>query len=333
VAHEVSSNLLSQLLTFAADREIDTSDILAANGLSPEAARQPDTPVDAATYLAIQDSVAEASGDPSFGFHVGQTSQPGNYSILGYVMMNCRILGEALLMSEKYHRFMGTLFEWKRQLHLGGFTVLVRPTYPAVSRHCIESAFAGIVTLTRVLTGRRVTPTAVELAEPIPPNHREYQEFFGCPVSFAARRNALSFRMSTALLPVLAPNQALLHHFQRLADRMLESFDPDKPVSREVAARIAERKNMPPPSVRQIASALNMSVRTLQYRLAAEGSDFTSILEEVRGERAIQCLRDGLSVSEAAFYIGFSDAPAFSKYFKRRTGLSPSEYRRRHLWA
>lgn len=140
---DVSGNLLAQLLTYAAGHGIHTGDVLRRHELPVDILSYPDRRIDAATYLALQNDVALRTGDAAFGFHLGQTSEPGNFSILGYIMMNCRILGEALRMSEKYHRFMGTLFEWNTSLGLTSFTTTARPKNCAVSesRHCVEATF------------------------------------------------------------------------------------------------------------------------------------------------------------------------------------------------
>jgi AraC-like DNA-binding protein len=41
-------------------------------------------------------------------------------------------------------------------------------------------------------------------------------------------------------------------------------------------------------------------------------------------------LRDGVSIDETAFLLGYSEASAFQRAFRRWTGGSPAAYRRRH---
>ncbi|NQU43735.1 helix-turn-helix transcriptional regulator [bacterium] len=51
-------------------------------------------------------------------------------------------------------------------------------------------------------------------------------------------------------------------------------------------------------------------------------------MNAIRIERARLFLRDtDLSISEAAYRVGFSSAAYFSRLFKRLTGLSPREFR------
>jgi AraC-like DNA-binding protein len=54
-------------------------------------------------------------------------------------------------------------------------------------------------------------------------------------------------------------------------------------------------------------------------------------LTHVRIERAKGLLEQGVSVTESCFAVGFDSLGSFTSLFKRRTGLSPSEYQRRQL--
>ena len=328
---DVSVSLLSHVVRSVTEAGHDGLSLLRSHGLADDILSNPDRRVRADVYLAIQNEAAAICSDTSFGFHLGQTTAPGSFSILGYLMMNCRTLGEALRMSDKYHRFMGTLFEWRTRFGLRTFTATATPKTPAVSRsrHCVESAFASTVRLIRTITGRNIGPDEVSFVAPPPDDPPEYRQFFGCPVRFRCETNAITLRLALAGTPIVAPNPALLAHFEEIAERMLAVLDESQPVARRVAALSAARENTPPPSLRDMSRELGMSARTLQYRLSAEGTSYSAVLEEVRDERAVQCLRDGLSVSEAAFYLGFADPASFSKYFKKRFGSPPSEYRSR----
>ncbi len=78
----------------------------------------------------------------------------------------------------------------------------------------------------------------------------------------------------------------------------------------------------------RVARELGMSRQTLYRRLKAEGITFEEILEAKRRSLAIRYLGiNGDSVKAAAYRLGFSDPAAFSRAFKRWTGVSPSEFR------
>ena len=77
-----------------------------------------------------------------------------------------------------------------------------------------------------------------------------------------------------------------------------------------------------------VAGHLGISCQTLYRRLKAEGVTFEEILDAKRRSLAIRYLgRNRISVKAAAYKLGFSEPAAFSRAFKRWTGISPSEFR------
>ncbi|MBA3510394.1 AraC family transcriptional regulator [Sphingomonas sp.] len=81
-------------------------------------------------------------------------------------------------------------------------------------------------------------------------------------------------------------------------------------------------------SIDRVASELGMSRQTLYRRLKAEGTTFEEVLDAKRRQLAIRYLRlDRSSVKAAAYKLGFSDPAAFSRAFKRWTGIRPSSFR------
>ncbi|HEY7817075.1 MAG TPA: helix-turn-helix domain-containing protein, partial [Vicinamibacteria bacterium] len=85
------------------------------------------------------------------------------------------------------------------------------------------------------------------------------------------------------------------------------------------------------PTLEHLAARLHMSPRTLHRRLDDEGTTFRRIVTDVRRETAERHLREPvLAIGEIAFLLGFSEASAFHRAFKRWTGRRPLEYRRAH---
>jgi AraC-like DNA-binding protein len=54
-------------------------------------------------------------------------------------------------------------------------------------------------------------------------------------------------------------------------------------------------------------------------------------LTHVRIERAKELLEQEVSVTEACFAVGFDGLGSFTSLFKRRAGMTPSEYQRQQL--
>jgi AraC-like DNA-binding protein len=82
--------------------------------------------------------------------------------------------------------------------------------------------------------------------------------------------------------------------------------------------------------IESVAKALGLSRQTLYRRLKSEGTTFEALVERVRRRLALRFIRDeGMAVKEAAWRLGFAEPSAFSRAFKRWTGKSPAEMRRR----
>jgi AraC-like DNA-binding protein len=71
-----------------------------------------------------------------------------------------------------------------------------------------------------------------------------------------------------------------------------------------------------------------MSNRTLRRQLTAEGTSFSSLLDEERRERAILLLHSrSVPLKRIAGSLGYSNVANFSRAFFRWTGRRPSEHR------
>ncbi len=82
-------------------------------------------------------------------------------------------------------------------------------------------------------------------------------------------------------------------------------------------------------SLEFIARICGLNLRTLQRMLAAENATFGEILSQRRISAAIECLSQSeMPISEISLSLGYSHQAHFSRAFLRRTGLTPSKYRR-----
>ena len=82
------------------------------------------------------------------------------------------------------------------------------------------------------------------------------------------------------------------------------------------------------PQIADVAAGFNLSVRSLQRRLKAEGITFQELADEVRKEFALHYLRQpDHRIKEISHILGYNEVSAFSRSFKRWMGMSPGQYR------
>jgi AraC-like DNA-binding protein len=84
------------------------------------------------------------------------------------------------------------------------------------------------------------------------------------------------------------------------------------------------------PDIREVASRVSTSARTLQRRLRGAGLSYAGLVQQARCEAASRMLLESdQSVSDVARTLGYSDPAHFTRAFHRWTGLTPREFRRR----
>jgi AraC-like DNA-binding protein len=325
----VSVTVLSQMFLYLNALKVDIDAFLRSLGVDPETVRSPDTRLPIETYLLIQDEAAEYVHDPYFGLHMGEYAEPGSWSILGYMMMNCRNLGEAIEKSGRYSRIIGNLIDARVQPRFNKAKVIffTPPHAPKMSRHCFEATFSSSVRMMRSLTGVDLSPLEVTFIYPEPASRYEYERIFRCPVRFGQRENSFTVDMKIGDLPIHMANPGLLEYFEKYAQDFLAEMDRNDEHTRAVTKIILSKLDDEDLSIHKVAREMALSVRTLQKRLEDEGVVFSELHKDIRHRLAQKYLRENYTVEQITYLLGFSEPSVFRKAFKKWSGVTPREYR------
>jgi len=130
-------------------------------------------------------------------------------------------------------------------------------------------------------------------------------------------------------IPIPLANPALLARFEQFAQDAMADIDRKNEHTRAVTRIILSRLDDDGLSIDKVARAMAVSVRTLQNRLADEGVAFSELHREIRHRLARRYLCDQYTVEQITYLLGFSEPSAFSKAFKKWSGMTPREYRER----
>jgi AraC-like DNA-binding protein len=325
----VSISVLAQMVRYLTHLNTDIRAVFLAAGCAPDILDHPDRQIPIEQYVAIEEAAARATGDPCFGLHMGEFFEPGHWSILGFMMLNCRTLGEAFEKSARYQKIIGTLIGSRIQLGIGKVKIILAvPKHaPALSRHCFESVFSSSVRMVRILTGKRYCPLEVAFSYPPPASKAEYTRVFGCPVFFDRKYTSMTVNMNLATLPVLLPNPQMLEHFENYAKAYLLEIESPEKTTRAVITIILEHLDNRDLSLGSVAKKMCLSARTLQGRLKEEGTVFSELLRQTRERLAKKYLRENHTVEDITYLLGFAEASVFRKAFKKWSGQTPGEYR------
>jgi AraC-like DNA-binding protein len=85
------------------------------------------------------------------------------------------------------------------------------------------------------------------------------------------------------------------------------------------------------PDIQLAVELMGCSVRTLQRELGKEGKTYSGVVDEIRENAAISMLKAGeRDLRNIARILGYSEQSAFTRAFRRWTGITPGRYRDDH---
>lgn len=151
---------------------------------------------------------------------------------------------------------------------------------------------------------------------------------FGCPVSYG--HAAFAFHFDAALLDArvvrsIADLEAYLRMLPAVLTGQGEADDFDRRVERILEKQCLEIGGMP--TAAELAAALNISVATLRRRLGESGRSYSEIKRDCQLRLSKELLaRPYKKLFEVAQRLGYRDANAFRRVFKKATGQTPVDY-------
>ena len=270
------------------------------------------------------------SGCDYFGMLLGQRSGLAEMGLAGQVALHESTGGEALrsfiehynlhdtaatvalIESRGFARFVYAVSERgmndTRQFQLGGVTIAFN--------------------ILRDLFGPDWRPVEVTFASRRPSSLRPFQRFFGAPVQFDAAESAVVFAQRWMERPLPAVNQPLRREVQKAVRTQQTQMLADFPA---IVRRVLRKQLLLGDfSMSDTAALLSMHRRTLDRHLQRHGVTYGELLETVREDVARQLLRDTeMPIQQIADSVRVSSAANFATAFRRRIGMTPSEYRRR----
>ncbi len=266
------------------------------------------------------------------GLALGQRAKVTERGALALGKLSAATLGDAMSLSVRHAASAGHLLQVREVVSSDGQQLLAEsfPGEVDLQRFLVDLTFAAVVQVRRQITSARYSPSQVEFVGEAPSNADAYEAFFGCPVHFGCLRNALitsphwlGFRLPWAnVLASRLSTQLLERQAGRLQSMSAVGFSVERAIRRGLP-QVAD--------LAEVAASLNLSERTLRRQLAQAGLSYRQLVDEGRKSLAFELMsRRHRPVAEVAAATGFSDPRAFTRAFKRWTGLPPSQIRDLH---
>ena len=325
----ISISFVEEALVGLRARGIDAEALLEHAGISPELLNAPQARVPSSRYAALWHSIAQAMDDEFFGMD-SHRMRAGSFTLLCHSVIHCDTLERALRRALRFLRLVLDDFEG----------VLVRDGDSArvvLVERCAEPrrAFAYGTFLIILhglacwLVGRRIPLDHAAFRCPEPAYSGEWRVLFSPELRFGETETEIAFA-ADYLDMANVQNERTMKVFLRSAPA---NFLVKYRNSDGLVARIRRLlRDIPPhawPDFETLAQQMHFSPSTLRRHLLDEGPSYQAIKDDLRRDLAIsQLCHSDKSVLDIALDLGFAEASAFHRAFKKWTGARPGEYRR-----
>ena len=271
------------------------------------------------------------TGESTLGYHIGTQMRISIHGFIGYAIMTANDISDALILANRFIQLRMPFL----QLYFSTFgekatlQLQCEIDIEPLRTEIVTSLTFGIMTMAKALTGIDELEAEIDFDFSMPDGFDRYisktttYDFrFEQPYlisSFDKKYLGLKMVNADPIASQIAINQceselSALGERRRLAMRV-----------RDILTH-SEQHYL---SIEHVADRLHMSDRTLKRQLAAEGTSFSTLVDEVRYRHATSLLsRTDYTLEQIADELGYSDVANFSRAFKRWSGRSPSSWRK-----
>jgi AraC-like DNA-binding protein len=305
---------------------IDPAFLFHKSGLPPTLCSCGDGMISPEQFFRLWHTLGEVSDDPAIGLRMATLNPPRHPSTIA--AQHARTFADALphlaRSTVRYFSEQMRIVKTKNECSIEFTGALLNEGAPALF---LDTAFALLLETGRRGTQLPLRPQRVELTRK--GSYQEiYEAHYGCCVRLKARRNNIVFRTNDLELPFATYNAELLATLNPQLEREIASRETQQTTSfraKRVLKRLLGGQHT---DIDEVAKELGMSRRTLQRRIAEDGSSFRQLLSDARRELArLYLLHPSLGLSQAASLLGYENSNSFLRAFRVWEGVTPTEWR------
>jgi AraC-like DNA-binding protein len=252
--------------------------------------------------------------------------------IVGQIIQTSSNVGEALTNAGALVRLVTGLFTMRIEHGKKAITIHLiadakkSDAFPFTYRHMAEYLMVFVVHELDGLLLEKIQPLSVHFPYRIHEQY-EYARIFRCPVQKQTSGFAIRISNSYLAQTIISRNYSLQNYLLQKINLLLKNEENGNVLHTKIFNFLLTNSYLYAMSLEAVAANFNVSPRTLQRKLKHEGVSFVQIVEEVRQRLATMYLSSGnYQVKEVAYILGYNEASAFIRAFKRWTSKTPAEY-------
>lgn len=312
----------------------DPGPLLRRFGIATTTLASDDGLVPITAHDLMLDAAAEALGCPDFGLRLAERQDLSILGPLAIAVESSATVAEALDCAARFLFVHSPALQIKVEPDPRGVRGVVAASYrkdlreSPYSPQAMELGLGLFHHVAVLLLGGVTGLRSVEIPHPPLSPVQRYLDFFEADVKFGAPFGGLrversildrGFDSADATIRQLAVEHLAAHY-----------PDPAAGIAPRVRAALAELLATGTPTLARVARLLALHPRTLQRRLARDGTSFESLLDDVRRSTALRYITTSdLPFTQIATLTGFTEQSTLCHAAVRWYDVSPRELRRR----
>jgi AraC-like DNA-binding protein len=279
--------------------------------------------------FAVWDAIEALSADPAFAIKMVRDTPSAKHKVAFLAALYAADFRDGLARFSRFKRLCSPdricIDERKDDV---SFTIQWPSGTGPAAYLSVEACFALVLELGRRGTGKHIQPLALSLRRPTQ-NLETHSKYFGCPIRYGAVCDELTLSAADLDLPFIEHNPEVLQLMTPGLTAAMREIEAPAGFCEQVTEVLKRALADGRPSLQDLAAKLLQSERTLQRRLASEGTTFSALLNEARRQMGFQLLADTtLELKEVAYLLGYEDLNSYYRAFRQWENVSPSQWRR-----
>ncbi len=320
-------NTITQIPKVFRGLGLDPAALMARAGIDPRLLDDPRNEIEIAQLGRLFALAVAASGCGHVGLLVGAGAPPDSLGLFGLLLSHAPDVGSALRRLT-YHVHLRDRGAVVPLLVSNGIAILgyeiYQPIVEGADQVCDGSLALG-VNIMRGLCGAEWRPAEVQFAHRRPADVAPFQRVFGAPLRFDSDRSALIFPAGVLDRPIGESDPEMFHTVMDTIAASESARDDDLVADLRRILRVALITGKG--SVGDVAEQLSLHRRTLNRRLRARGTTLRALVESMRFLVSRQLIENTrMPLTDIATTLGYADASAFTRAFRRWTGRPPSRW-------
>lgn len=275
-------------------------------------------------------AAADLTQDTGFGLKAGSLVGPASFNVVSFILQSSPTLREAIALAQQFQRLISDGGRFQVLAGEQKSWVIYHPQQGdlAFSPHQIEAVLAAVVCFSRWVSEQAVVPQRVQFSHDQLGPMEGYQTVFQTTVEFNQAFSGLYIDNSLLDHPLPQADTQLAAMHREYATARLEALSRAPDFLVQVRQWLGSNLLHGVPERSMAAQQFGLTDRAFARRLQGQGLSYSDLVDTVRKESAcVAVANTERAFTDIAQGLGFSEASAFNRAFKRWCGYTPGEWR------